>query len=59
MARPPSWSIADEHIRMKRLLLCAACAIAMLIVAIAVVFAVGIELCQAEKRREWREAMAQ
>lgn len=43
---------------MKRLLVCTACVVSMTIVAIAVVFAVGIELVQNEKQRDWREAMA-
>jgi hypothetical protein len=43
---------------MKRLLLCVSCVALMGAVAIAVVMAVGIELAQAEKRREWREGLA-
>jgi hypothetical protein len=43
----------------KRLIVCTACIASMLTVAIAVVFAVGIELVQKEKQRDWREAMGQ
>jgi hypothetical protein len=44
---------------MKRLLVCGACVASMISVAVAVVFAVGIELCQREKQAHWRERLAQ
>jgi hypothetical protein len=41
----------------KRLLICGSCVALMSAVAIAVVFAVGIELCQREKQVHWREEL--
>lgn len=43
---------------MKRLLLYSACVGSVVVVVVAVVMAIGIELVQVEKRRDWREAMA-
>lgn len=44
---------------MKRLILCASCLIGLLTLAIALVMAIGEEIVQREKTRDWREALAQ
>lgn len=43
----------------KRLLICASCAVSMAAVVVAVVMAIGVELAQKAKQDAWREALAQ
>lgn len=44
---------------MKRLFLRASCVVSLLALAIALVMAVGEEIVQRDKMREWREALSQ